>query len=99
MKTFKIDIHPTLKNVEVTVKNGAEFTRALISGEYSNFQFTTNENDSKRIKKFAIKSGNDNCSNKGKWYAHCNGYAMDLLVHYNDSFSINTYRPYGKNSV
>jgi len=97
MKTFIIDIHPNLENVEITVKNGANFTRKLIKGKYNNFYFTTNDYDLKRIKQFAVKKGNDKSSNRGNWYAHCNGFAMDLCVmNKGKNLSINTYRPYGK---
>lgn len=96
MKTFKININSKLQNVEITVKNGAQFTRSVIEGEYKVFNVTTNEKDLLRIKKYAVKYGNDNNSNKGNWYAHCNGYSMDLCVNYRGDISINTYRPYGK---
>jgi hypothetical protein len=96
MKTLKINIHPKLEGVEITVKNGAAFSRAIIEGCFKNFSFTTNEEDLKRIKKFAVKYGNDNNSNRGHWYAHCNGYAMDLIVDYKNNLQINTYRPYGQ---
>jgi len=99
MKTFKIDIHSKLKNIEITVKNGAAFSRDIIKGCYSTHNFTTNECDGKRIKQFAVKYGNDNSSNQGNWYAHCNGYAMGLLViGRGNAFSINTYRHYGADS-
>ena len=59
--------------------------------------FSTNEEDAKRIKQFAVKKGNDKATCRGNWYAHCNGYAMDLCVtNAGKNFSINTYRPYGK---
>lgn len=99
MKTFKINIHPNLENVQVTVKNGAKFTRDLITGNYQIHRFVTNEEDAKRIKEFAVKHGNDNNSNKGHWYAHCNGFAMDLVANYNNEFQINTYRPYGRTKI
>ena len=97
MKTYRIDIHPELKNVEVTVKNGAEFERCTIKGAYKVFRFTTNEADAERIRKFAVKHANDKDSNRGNWYAHCNRFAMDLTVmHAGKEFTINTYRPYGR---
>ena len=99
MKTFKINISSKLENVEITVKNGAHFSKALIQGEYSNFEFKTNELDAERIKKFAIKYADDKSSNMGCWYAHCNGFAMDLIVlNSGKNFQLNTYRPYGKSS-
>lgn len=52
--------------------------------------------DLERVKKFAVKYGNDNSYNRGKWYAHCDGYAMDLLINYKGYASINTYRTAGK---
>lgn len=97
MKSFVIDIHPYLKDVEIVVKNGKLFSDCLMKGSYKEFSFTTNECDAKRIKQFAVKFGNDKSSNRGRWYAHCNGYAMDLMVLNKGSyFSINTYRPYGR---
>jgi hypothetical protein len=95
MKTFTININNELQNIEITVKNGAQFTRSIIAGDYKVFSFTTNEKDLKRIKKFAIKNGNDNNSNFGKWYAHCNQFSMDLFVDYSGGLRLNTYRPYG----
>jgi len=97
MKTYTINIHPQLQSIEVTVRNGALFQRSIIEGSYRSFNFTTNPEDAEKIKSFAVKFGNDKSSNKGNWYAHCNGYAMDLTVtQKGNSFSINTYRPYGK---
>ena len=99
MKTIKINIHPKLEGVEITVKNGAKFTRAITEGRFCNFYFTVNDNDLKRIKEFAVKFGNDKSSNRGNWYAHCNGYAMDLCcMNSGKHLSLNTYRPYGKDS-
>lgn len=99
MKTFVIDINPKLENIEMTVKNGALFTRCVLKGKYKTFNVTTNSFDLKRIKQFAVKFGNDNNSNKGHWYAHCNGFAMDLMVNYKGDITINTYRPYGKTNI
>ena len=98
MKTLNIHINSQLQNIEVTVKNGAAFTRAIISGDYKNFEFTTNATDLDRIKKYAVKNGNDNNSNYGKWYAHCNGFSMDLFVNYSGELRLNTYRPYGSST-
>jgi hypothetical protein len=99
MKHYEIDIHPSLRKVRFSVKNGAAFERAIINGEYKRFTIIPNEYDAKRIKKFAVKFGNDKSSNHGNWYAHCNGYAMDLLVtNGGTKFEINTYRPYGARS-
>lgn len=80
MKTFMIDIHPELKNVEVIVKNGKMFEEYLKSGKYGYFDFTTNEKDANRIKKFVVRKGDDKSSNRGNWYAHCNCYCWDLAV-------------------
>lgn len=97
MKAFKIDIHPQLQGVEITVKNGALFTRCALEGKYKVFSVQVSEYDLPRLKKFAVKYGNDKSSNRGNWYAHCNGYAMDLLVtNAGKDVSINTYRPYGQ---
>ena len=97
MKTFKINIHPELREIEVTVENGAEFQRCIIAGTYKPFTFTTSESDAQRIKSFAIKNGTDNSSNNGNWYAHCNGFAMDLIAtQRGTNFEINTYRPFGQ---
>jgi hypothetical protein len=97
MKSFNLDIHPELKNVTITVKNGRKFSESLIKGQYANFEITVDEEDLNRVKDFAVKKGNDNDINKGNWYAHCNGYAMDLCVmNKGQNITINTYRPYGK---
>lgn len=96
MKTFTIDINPKLKNVEITVKNGSKFTRSVIEGAYKVFQIEISEHDLKRVKKFAVKYSNDKSSNRGNWYAHCNGYSMDLTVANKGKYiTINTYRTYG----
>ena len=93
MKTLKINIAKGLEKINIVVKNGAEFKRCLKTGNWRNFNFTVqNEEDSKKIKQFAIKNANDKNSNKGNWYACCNGFSMNLSV--NDSgnnFSLNTY--------
>lgn len=97
MKTFTINITSKLASVEVIVKNGRKFQEAIIQGTYGTFEFTTNEEDAKRIKQFAVKNSNNRATNRGNWYAQCNGYAMDLLVtNGGKSFSINTYRAYGR---
>ena len=100
MKTFTINIHPELKNVTFTVKNGRKFTESLIEGLYENFYITpATEEDAKRICDFAVKNADDKSSNGGYWYAHCNGFAMDLAVtHAGAEFMINTWRPYGRMS-
>lgn len=98
MKTFTIDIHPELTNVTFTVKNGRKFSDSLIAGSYDNFYITpATEEDAKRISAFAVKHADDKSSNRGNWYAHCNGFAMDLTVtHAGTEFMINTWRPFGR---
>lgn len=99
MKSFTINIATGLEGVEVIVKNGRKFQEAIIAGAYKTFEFTTNEEDAERLKKFAVKKGDDKNSNRGNWYAHCNGYAMDLFVgNAGKTFSLNTYRNFGRNS-
>lgn len=96
MKTFTININPSLTNVVITVKNGRAFSEAAIQGIYSNFKVLVNDEDLKRIKKYAVKNANDKSSNRGHWYAHCNGFSMDLMVDYAGNVQINTYRSYGR---
>lgn len=96
MKSFKINICHELKNVEFTAKNGASLTRDLISGNYAVHHIVLADYEIRRVKKYAVKNGTDSSSNKGKWYAHCNGFSMGLLIDYQGSCSINTYRPYGR---
>lgn len=97
MKTLTIDIHPQLKGVEITVKNGRRFSESLIRGEYENFLIEVSDKDIARVKHFAVHMGDDKSSCKGNWYAHCNGYAMDLCVTNKGRYIyINTYRPYGR---
>lgn len=96
MKSFRIDIHPELRDVEVIVKNGEQFSRHLIKGDNYPVEFQTNEFDLNRIKKFAVRYGNDKSSNRGYWYANCREYAMNLSVYGAGKYlSINTFRPYG----
>lgn len=96
MKTFIIDINNDLHGIEITVKNGRQFQQCIIGGFYHEFSIMVNSDDLERIKKYAIKNGDDNSSNKGNWYAHCNGYSMGLFVDYTGHVSINSYRPYGR---
>lgn len=97
MKNVTINIHPELKNVTFSVKNGKAFTAALVAGEYKTFEIFANGEDLARIKKFAVKHGDDKSSCHGAWYAHCNGYAMDLCVTMaGKHVTLNTYRPYGR---
>jgi hypothetical protein len=94
MKKYTIDIHPKLKDVTFTVKNGAAFERALIAGHYGMVGIQIAPEDIIRVKKFAVKFADDKNSNRGNWYAHCNGYCMDLFVDYNGQANINTYAGY-----
>lgn len=96
MKTFKINIHPKLKDVSFTVKNGKKFTENIVTGSFCQFSINIDPKDIERVKKFAIEHGDDKSSNNGSWYAHCNKYAMDLFINYNGSATINTYRPFCK---
>lgn len=96
MKTFTINIHPSLKNVTFSVQNGRKFVDDLVSGRAANHLITPDVESLERIKRVAIKYGNDYSSNRGNWYAHCNGYAMDLCVSNKGAeVTINTYRPFG----
>lgn len=97
MKRYCIDIHPYLKQIHFSVRNGKRFEDYLIKGEYHDFLIDIDDYDLYRVKNFAIKYGNVKSSNNGNWYAHCNGYAMDLCVTNSGKYiSINTYRPYGR---
>lgn len=94
MKTFKITINPKVGEIEIAVKNGRKFTDAIISGYYSVFNVNMNEADTIKMKKFAVKFADDKNSNGGSWYAHCNGYNMDMIINYRGEMSINTYGHY-----
>ena len=97
MKTYVIDIAPQLRNVTITVKNGKRFSDYLIKGHYGNFYVYVAQEDLSRVKKFAVKYGNDKGSNRGNWYAHCNGFAMDLCITNAGKYiSITTARYYGR---
>lgn len=97
MKSYTINIASGLKNVGITVKNGRRFEQAAISGEYATFFIEVAEKDIKRVKQFAVKNGDDKSSNHGNWYAHCNGYAMDLCVsNRGRHITLNTWRGYGR---
>lgn len=96
MKNFCIDIHPSLKQVRFSVRNGSSFTRSIIEGAYKRFTIVVDPEDLDRVKRFGVEYGNDNNSNHGRWYTHCNGYAMDILINYTGHVEINTYRPYGR---
>lgn len=96
MKKYTINIASKLQNVEISVKNGRKFEQAAISGEYGIFYIEVAEKDIKRVKQFAVKYGDDKSSCRGNWYAHCNGFAMDLCVtNAGKHISINTWRGYG----
>lgn len=96
MKTFTININSKLTNIEITVKNGRKFSEAAIGGRFERFDVKVSPEDLLRIKKYAVKKADDKSSNRGHWYAHCNGHSMDLMVNYQGDISINTYRHYGK---
>jgi hypothetical protein len=99
MKTYTLDIHPELKNVTFTVKDGKKFEELLRLGKYNRVFINVSEKDMKRVKQFAVRKGNDKSSCHGNWYAHCNGYAMDLCITGAGKYiSINTYRPYNRSS-
>lgn len=99
MKTFTINIHPELKEVTFTVKNGKKFAEKLIKGEYCIFQIQVCPEDIKRVKQFAIHKSNHHKVFHNSWYAQCNGFAMGLFVNKTTEglcyITINTYRPYG----
>lgn len=95
-----MDIHPELQNVTFSVKNGKRFEEALKSGEYCQVQIQVSEEDLKRVKQFAVRKGNDKSSCYGLWYAHCNGYAMDLCVTCAGKYiTLNTYKTYRRQSL
>lgn len=97
MKSYTINIASGLENVGITVKNGRKFEQAAISGKYATFYIEVAEKDIDRVKQYAVKHGDDKSSNRGNWYAHCNGFAMDLCVTNRGKYiSINTFRGYGK---
>lgn len=92
MKTF--NIYPLGHEFPITVTgNYAEYIRNLNSGNYKRFTFDIVEIDS-YIKKKIIRVSNDRNSNRGRWYAHCSGYNMDLILSYNGKIEINTYHDY-----
>jgi len=97
MKKFTVNINSKLKNIEITVRNGRKFSEAAIQGTYTVFDVEVSDNDIKRIKEYAVKNGNDNNSNNGKWYAHCIDYSMGLFVAYDGRVHINTYADYRHN--
>ncbi len=97
MKTLSINIHPELKDVTVTVKNGKLFQECLNNGIGRTFIIDVADKDIKRVKQFAIRKGNDKSSCFGNWYAHCNGYAMDLCITNRGKYiTINTWKGYNK---
>lgn len=92
MKVF--DIYPLGPDYPITVKgNYAEYLRNLNSGKYKTHRFEVVEIDA-GLKKRIIRVSNDRSSNRGHWYAHCNGYNMDLILHYDGKIEINTYHNY-----
>ena len=87
MKNFYI--YPLGKDFPILVKgNYSAFIRSLEKGEYQTFRFEIAENI--YFKKMIIHSANDRSSNRGKWFAHCNGYNMNLVLYYNNIISVNT---------
>ena len=81
MQTITLNIHHKLEQVSIIVKNGRRFKSALIEGRYECFSFVpATEEDARRIKRFAITYADDKDSCYGNWYAHCNMFAMDIVV-------------------
>lgn len=106
MKTITLNIHHRLEQVSIIVTNGKHFTDALIEGRYECFAFyPATAEDARRIKRFAITYADDKSSCYGSWYAHCNMFAMDLVVSHHkatsaslehDTYTLNTYRAFGR---
>lgn len=78
MKTFQINLGQDINVVCGQIKRGqiARFNESLYSGDYHNFEFELLNGDTKKL----IEVANDRSSNKGNWYAHCNGYMFDCIV-------------------
>ncbi len=98
MKNLTITINEELRDINITVANGRKFTDAFLSGEYHKFNISVNNADLERIKKYAVKNADDKSSNKGNWYAHCNGFSMGLMVTAQNEVTINTYVTYRRES-
>lgn len=92
MKTF--NIYPLGKDYPILVKgNYSAYMRSLEKGEFKTFYFETVENP---YKKLIIRASNDRSSNEGQWFAHCNGYNMNIVLNKSGLISINTYADYRK---
>lgn len=82
MKTVTIN-YAYNKSITVEVprkkRHNNSLTESLISGKYDVF----NVRVVKGLEEFVqhvVKIANDKSSNKGRWYAHCNGYCLDAVV-------------------
>lgn len=78
MKTFEINLGNDIVMVCGQTKRGQvkRFNEALLAGDYKNFEFELVDGDTSKY----IKVANDRSSNRGHWYAHCNGYMFDSVI-------------------
>lgn len=94
MRKSTFDIYPA-KGVTITVRgNKSAYLRDLQEGNYSCHKFEVvyiSKKDAIQLCRIA----NDRGVYKGGWYAHCNGYNMDIIYSRMGSgvkrVSVNTY--------
>lgn len=78
MKIFEINLGKDIHMTCGQIKRGQvkHFQEALLAGDYNNFEFELVDGDTSEY----IKVADDKSSNRGRWYAHCNGYMFDSVI-------------------
>lgn len=92
-KQIKLNIgNGIIVTIEQIKRGGLKrFQESLLLGKYEIHTFRLLDmNDKKRF----LELSNDKNSNRGMWYAHCNGYMFDAVITFRNEISINTYSTY-----
>lgn len=100
MKTIEINLGKDIMMVCGQIKRGQikHFNECLLAGDYKNFEFELVDGATSKF----IQIANDKSSNRGRWYAHCNGYMFDSVIRKSSDgkryIQINTWSGFRKES-